>query len=271
MPSVCQPKSNKRPGLGLCADVMKQLRQKKAKFFDENPDNPINVDQYEPSIQPESPKQWIPELRLELRHKEILQSPTAWLDDTIINASQRLIQTANPAVPGLQDVICGLGLSFKVQPEEFIHILHDGNAHWLTISTIGLQQAYVQVFDSLLSVPSSSVKLQISSLLMTNESQITLSYVDVQRQMGGSNCGLFSVAFATALGFGQQPGLLVFDEARMRGHLMQCLEDRQMSMFPVKKAKRLVRVKANHKVKVYCICRMPSCTDSSWIACSGCK
>ena len=52
---------------------------------------------------------------------------------------------------------------------------------------------------------------------------------------------------------------------------MQCLEDRQMTIFSVKRAKRLVRVKAIHKVKVYCICRIPSCTDSSWIPCSGCK
>ena len=97
---------------------------------------------------------------------------------------------------------------------------------------------------------------------MTKEPHITLEYIDVQRQVGGSDCGLFSIAFATALVFGQHPGQLVFDQTQMRTHLLQCLEASEMLPFPVKKMKRTIQMKAIQKVKVYCVCRMPSCTNS---------
>ena len=54
-------------------------------------------------------------------------------------------------------------------------------------------------------------------------------------QSGGYDCRLFSIAFATALVFGEQPGCFLFDQKEMRDHLLQCLERQQMSMFPIMK------------------------------------
>ena len=53
-------------------------------------------------------------------------------------------------------------------------------------------------------------KAQIASLLNTEEAYITVNFMDVQMQSGGYNCGLFSIAFATALVFREQPGCFPF-------------------------------------------------------------
>ena len=42
-------------------------------------------------------------------------------------------------MPGLHDVTLVLTLSFQVQPQEFVQVLHDGHAHRLTVSNIGLR------------------------------------------------------------------------------------------------------------------------------------
>jgi len=41
------------------------------------------------------------------------------------------------------------------------------------------------------------VKHQIAALLATRSKTIKLSFVDVQKQSGGYDCGLFALAFAT--------------------------------------------------------------------------
>ena len=57
---------------------------------------------------------------------------------------------------------------------------------------------HVQVFDSLPSGDGSvCTKEQIAALLCTKERQSTLDYPAVQIQEGGSDCGVFAVAFAT--------------------------------------------------------------------------
>ena len=82
--------------------------------------------------------------------------------------------------------------------DEFIQVLHHGHDHWLTISTIGAAKDEV-VFDSMYASVSTKVKHQIAALLATQSKTIKLTFVDVQKQSGGYDCGLFAPAFATAL------------------------------------------------------------------------
>ena len=123
--------------------------------------------------------------------REVLLSHTAWLNDDIVNAVLKLLRKANPAVPGLQDVCCGLTMNFDVEPGEFVQILHTGHGHWNTISTIGMKHAEVQVFDSVYMCVPTIAKAQIAVLLTTEEPSIKLNFMDVQMQSGGYDCGLF--------------------------------------------------------------------------------
>ena len=127
----------------------------------------------------------IPELGLRQSDREVLLSHTAWLNDDIVNAVLKLLRKANPAVPGLQDVCCGLTMNFDVEPGEFVQILHTGHGHWNTISTIGMKHAEVQVFDSMYMCVPTIAKAQIAVLLTAEEPSIKLNLMDVQMQSGG--------------------------------------------------------------------------------------
>ena len=71
----------------------------------------------------------------------------------------------------------------------------------------------VDVFDSKYTSSLSTLKMQIACLVFTNNSNIVLSYRKVQEQSGGADCGLFSIAFATALMLGEQPEAFFFESA----------------------------------------------------------
>ena len=43
--------------------------------------------------------------------------------------------------------------------------------------------------------------------------------VDIQKQEGGADCGVFAIAVATAIAFGFDPTTLRFSQREMRGHL----------------------------------------------------
>ena len=50
-------------------------------------------------------------------------------------------------------------------------------------------------------------------------------------QCGECDYGLFSICFATALVRGEQPGHILFDQKKMRSHLMQCFEQKKSQCF----------------------------------------
>ena len=46
------------------------------------------------------------------------------------------------------------------------------------------------------------------------------------------DCGLFTIAYATDLAFGNDPSKIIYDQASMRHHLLRCLEQKQIAVFP---------------------------------------
>ena len=88
-----------------------------------------------------------------------------------------------------------------------------------------LYSGEVNVFDSLPPAPTTDLLNQVAAILCTpkNAIAIRVKYIDVQMQEGFSDCGVFAIAFATALANGKQPGRYVFEQGAMRTHLMHCL------------------------------------------------
>ena len=87
-----------------------------------------------------------------------------------------------------------------------------------------------------------------------------------------SECGIFVIAFATALAYGENPTQYLFDWSEMRSHLTMCLEWGQMTVFPFKKLCKVKKaVKTMEKVCIYCSCRMHELPNTKWIECTKCK
>lgn len=93
------------------------------------------------------------------------------------DAAQCLIKATYPNVNGLQDVSLGHTLAFDVLRGEFIQILHTGESHWVTVSTIGCTNGEVDVFDSMPPHVTGALERQIAAIICTEKNAITVRYV----------------------------------------------------------------------------------------------
>ena len=234
----------------------------------------IDVETYEANTTQMQPDCWIEALNLLVSEKQILESEE-WLSAPIINASQFVLAKQFERKlhgAGFQDVSGSLTMNFLIERDIFIQILHEPRGHWLTISNIGAKNSEIFVYDSLYSSCSSNVQQQIACLLKAERPNIELHFVDVHMQSGGSDCGAFAIAYATALCLGKLPGKFVFDQTVMRQHLLKCLEMQCFTMFPVHSERRQGgRIRSKQTVKLYCQCRMPDIVGEPMIRCNKCK
>ena len=72
----------------------------------------------------------------------------------------------------------------------------------------------------------------------------------VIRQVGGTDCGLLANAFAVALSFGLNLAKLIFEQHKMRAHLISCILQDQFANFTFKintnwKKKKQMKSKEN--------------------------
>ena len=104
-----------------------------------------------------------------------------WLNDTIVNASQRLIAKSFPLRNGLQDTNLGQTLAFEIQRSPFVQVLHTGYGHWVTISTYGCDLGFVDIHDSLPPAMTSSLQRQIAAIicLTPTHREINIRYISL--------------------------------------------------------------------------------------------
>ncbi len=114
------------------------------------------------------------------------------------------------------------------------------------------------IYDSLHfdSKNSEHVIANICSLVMTQNPSITYIVQSCQRQGNGYDCGVFAIAFAVSLAFGENPSKLVYDPAKLRNHLKICFSSHTLKPFPfnISRSKRLRTTR--YSQDVYCYCRM---------------
>ena len=89
-----------------------------------------------------------------------------------------------------------------------------------------------------------------------------VSHCDVQWQSGANDCGLFAIAFATAICAGQNPATKVFDQGKMRGHLMQCFHNGRITPFPEHSRKRVMKKPNQEVLPIFCTFRLPDEGDT---------
>ena len=220
---------------------------------------------------------WVEELGLKDSDKqEIIEG--AWLNDRHINAGQKCLKRQFVEQAGLQDTLVLKELAvYKSSKENFIQILNVNASHWVCISNKGLPPGIVVVFDSMPSYTKDSTCLQkqVSVILHTMQKFFVIQHVDVQRQNGASDCGLFALAFAVALCNGQYPHEYKYNQDRMRHHLIECLEKQCMTPFPsTPRRMSQQRIVYQQTISVYCTCRMPwdrkDSTKGSLVCCGNC-
>lgn len=116
-----------------------------------------------------------------------------------------------------------------------------------------------------------STVLQIAKLVNTHSQFIEVEILPVQQQKNTTDCAVFAIAFAIEICIGTDLTTIAFEQNKMRNHLLDCLLNHKITCFP--KTKKVVSraIHRIHKIKVYCICRMPDFYDSDMVECEMCK
>ena len=142
--------------------------------------------------------------------------------------------------------------------------------HWVASSNIG---GNVTLFDSMAGKQlTTSLEYQVAAIYKENihNDVLTVTCVTVQQQDGSVDCGLFSIAFLTNILSGSKS--LIFDQSKMREHLVSCFEEESMISFPMLEHTDGIRLsrKKTFKIKLFCSCQMPESVDSNMVECEKC-
>ena len=173
---------------------------------------------------------------LKKEDQHLLLSKDAWLNDRIMDAAQKLICKEIGTDESYQSVLNSEKKTidpFHPVSQEHVQLLHDGANHWfLSFCSNGR----VKVCDSLRSSLTRSSRKSIRSLYkhyVADGGEQIVTFLPVQKQLDGYNCGPFAIAYAAEILDGRSPSEAVFDVNKMREHLITCL---QMQRFtPVSK------------------------------------
>ena len=210
-----------------------------------------------------------PKLTLYMESKFGIVKPTYWLHDSEIHAGQVLLKKEFPFIDGLQDPAVKGSLVIPAT-SEFVQIINVGK-HWVCISTIGCQAGIVKIFDSLYSKPNSVLIDHACRMLFYQQDTVTFCNEKVQKQLGGSDCGLMALAFATDLCHGLDPATQRYSQFEMRQHFVSCLESGKMKPFPKTNRRVHCHLSCNrNSVPIFCLCRLPN-NKQEYIQCCSCR
>ena len=187
---------------------------------------PVEVVEDDPTSQP-----WAAfpttRVRLYAEEKAILVSGRK-LNDKHINFAQALLKAQYPRMEGLRNTLQQARFNFSIS-DEVVQIVHERMDHWIVISNIFTStKGQVDVYDTSYGEIDKSSRILIYSMF-DEPVQINLIQ-DMQKQVGGVDCGVFSIAIATSLVHGQNPVSVVYDQPLLRSHLVSCFE--KLAMIP---------------------------------------
>ena len=155
------------------------------------------------------------------------------LNDHHINYCQCLLKRQFPSIGGLlltllqnsslkkDRIVCGIQIIFCKERN-----------HWIVAARIGSCHNSINVYDSLYKSIDKDTKQAILNMFK-KVGQVKINSVNMQTQRGGTDCGVFAIAIATSLGYGDDPTKLKFQQENLREHLLKYLESGTLTIFPV--------------------------------------
>ena len=144
-----------------------------------------------------------------------------WLQDVDIEAANKLLRHQFPELLGLYSPLLGQNLSFPLTQDPFVQILHVRGNHWLTVA--GMSSSLIYIYDSRYDHADDDTRMLIAAIVRSNQSSITLKIQPTQFQLGSYDCGLYAIAYATDLAYGNDPASLQYTQKELREHFWNCL------------------------------------------------
>ena len=119
----------------------------------------------------------------------------------------------------------------KESTENAIQIFQIEEDHWVCATTIGASGKKVLVYDSTYIRWSDQAVSFVRKQFRCAASNITVLR-NVEKQQGGRECGLYAIANATSLAYEKDPIKMTYKELAMRDHLVHCLSELKLEVFP---------------------------------------
>ena len=155
------------------------------------------------------------------------------LNDLHINFAQSILKVQFPLAEGLNcSLLQAKSVSKKIKSG--LQIVHCRSDHWILASNMTCEEGLLDVYDSVYSTIDDGTLTVLHNLFEFSDVQI----VEFQKQVGGSDCGLFSIAIATEILFDSTTSSiydstkLYFCQDSMRSHVLKCFEQGIFSVFP---------------------------------------
>ena len=138
--------------------------------------------------------------------------------DLHINMAQNLLKKQFPWLKGLKSTLLQGKQQIFTEDEvknklQIIHCFE--RHHWILATTVKCANGQVHVVDSLFKSSDNETKATISRLFQRDINSVIIKVINSQKQAGVKDCGLFSIAFATAIAFGQNPTKQKFQQQSM--------------------------------------------------------
>ena len=103
--------------------------------------------------------------------------------------------------------------------------MHCKTNHWIVVSTI-LSHPKVTIYDSMFD----SVDANTTSILKQLFGLVEVVVNNDRKQVGTEDCGVFAIAGCICLAEENMPRN--YDQSKMRQHLVKCIEDKNVTVFP---------------------------------------
>ena len=175
---------------------------------------------------------WITYNRNILKHsdKKIIEDGSQ-LTDKHIWLTQTLIKGQFPKIGGLQSTL--LQERYHNLPSNSIQVVHClKRHHWIVASNMLSASDHVHIYDSLhTTTDQESIEL-VTNMFGTEDSSF-IHIPEMQTQIGGTDCGLFAIAYMISLAYGDDPSVTSYDQIKMRYHLTECFTKGKLIPFPI--------------------------------------
>ena len=154
--------------------------------------------------------------------------------DLEINFAQQLLKEQIQHINGLQSTLL-LEKDMKISSKNRLQIIFcNERKHWVVATTMSCINGEVKVYDSVFQYLNQSSLKCIEKLFEQDNISPRIKMSQCRRQKGSKDCGVYAIAFATAIAFGQNPSRQNFKQKEMRVHLVNCFNNNKISVFQYK-------------------------------------
>ena len=119
---------------------------------------------------------------------------------------------------------------------KFVQFLNINESHWVCTSNIFSPPGVVDVFDSMpsCSFHSHNLHRQLAGILQCKNKTSTVCFVNVQRQAGEADCGVFAISpsLLCSVPVWTHIQSLLISLVVYRKHLLDCFNNKTLCLFP---------------------------------------